>query len=100
MISINKSYLSQFYLPTRAKRFPFGPIIALVLCVVVILSEGIAYLNADTIDWNGLIASYIVLPLFFRLWYGYKKKHKTKVVKLEEVYLSQCLESHGENKAS
>ena len=84
----------------KAKWFPFGPILALVLCVVVILGQGITYLNADTIDWNGLIASYIGLPLFFGLWYGYKKKHKTKVVKLEEVDLSQCLENHGENKAS
>jgi lysine-specific permease len=71
----------------KAKLFPIGPIIALVLCTVVILGQGVSYFEADKIDWNGVIASYIGLPIFFGLWFGYKMKHKTKVIKLEDVSL-------------
>lgn len=70
-----------------AKLFPLGPIIALVLCIVVILGQGLTYFQAATIDWKGVTSSYIGLPLFLVLWIGYKKKHNTKVVKLEDVDL-------------
>lgn len=71
----------------RAKLFPIGPVIALALCVVVILGQGITYFQADKIDWTGVITSYIGLPIFIALWIGYKIKHKTKVVDLKEVDL-------------
>jgi len=70
-----------------AKFFPTGPIIALALCVIVILGQGISYMSEGKIDWNGMIADYIGLPLFIALWLGYKVKHKTKVIKLEDVDL-------------
>lgn len=77
-----------------AKLFPLGPIIALVLCIVVILGQGLTYFQADTIDWKGVTSSYIGLPLFLVLWLGYKKKHNTKVVKLEEVDLEVTEKKH------
>ena len=84
-----KAYLAQGRdlkaLKYTAKFFPTGPIIALVLCVVVILGQGISYISSTSIDWNDLIAAYIGLPLFLALWSGYKVKYKTKVVDLEAV---------------
>lgn len=68
-----------------AKLFPLGPIIAIVLCVIVTLGQGLSYFEADKIDWNGVISSYIGLPLFIGLWWGYKRKHKTKFVDLKDV---------------
>lgn len=70
-----------------AKYFPAGPIIALVLCIIVILGQGISYMSEGKIDWNGMIAAYIGIPLFLGLWFGYKVKNKTKVIPLEEVEL-------------
>ncbi|BAH06487.1 hypothetical protein CKR_1436 [Clostridium kluyveri NBRC 12016] len=69
----------------RAKLFPLGPIIALVLCIIVILGQGVTYFEANNIDWSGVTSSYIGLPLFLGLWIWYKKKYSTKVIKLEEV---------------
>ncbi|CAB1245375.1 amino acid permease [Clostridium sp. MT-14] len=69
----------------KAKLFPLGPIIALALCIVVILGQGITYFGADKIDWSGVISSYIGLPLFAGLWLWYKKKYHTSTIKLEEV---------------
>jgi lysine-specific permease len=69
----------------KAKLFPLGPIIALVLCIVVILGQGITYFGEAKIDWGGVISSYIGLPLFLVLWVWYKKRYSTKVIKLEDV---------------
>jgi lysine-specific permease len=86
-----KAYLAQGRdlkaLKYVAKFFPTGPILALALCIIVILGQGISYITSASIDWNGLIAAYIGLPLFLSLWIGYKVKFKTKVVELENVDL-------------
>lgn len=84
-----KAYVAQGHalskLVYKAKLFPLGPMIALILCTVVILGQGLSYFQAAKIDWSGVISSYIGLPIFIALWLGYKIKHKTKVVKLEEI---------------
>jgi len=72
----------------KAKFFPFGPILALVLCVIVILGQGVTYFTANSIDWKNVVASYIGLPLFIALWIGYKVKYKTKIVNLKEASFS------------
>ncbi|MET1181288.1 amino acid permease [Peribacillus simplex] len=71
-------------LPFRAKGFPFGPIFALVLCLIIIIGQGYQAFSSDGIDWNSMFVSYIGLILFFALWFGYKIKHKTKIIPLEE----------------
>lgn len=71
-------------LPYRAKGFPFGPIFALVLCIIIIIGQGYQAFSSDGIDWNSMFVSYIGLVLFFGLWLGYKWKHKTKIIPLEE----------------
>ncbi|MFE5428373.1 amino acid permease [Peribacillus simplex] len=71
-------------LPFRAKGFPFGPIFALVLCIIIIIGQGYQAFSSDGIDWNSMFVSYIGLILFFVLWFGYKIKHKTKIIPLEE----------------
>ncbi|SNS76373.1 lysine:proton symporter, AAT family [Bacillus sp. OK838] len=71
-------------LPYRAKGFPFGPIFALVLCIIIIIGQGYQAFSSNGIDWNSMFVSYIGLILFFVLWLGYKIKHKTKVIPLED----------------
>lgn len=70
-----------------AKWYPFGPIMSLIMCTVIILGQGYSCIKADGVDWQGLIASYIGIPLFFGLYLWYKFKHKTKVIPLHEVDL-------------
>jgi lysine-specific permease len=69
----------------RASLYPFGPILALLMCIIIILGQGYSYITPSEIDWNGLIAAYIGLPLFLILYIGYKIKNKTKVIPLDEV---------------
>ncbi len=72
----------------KAKLFPLGPILAFILCIVVVLGQGLSYLQQETIDISGLIAAYIGIPIFIVLWIVYKVKHKTKMVSLEDVDLN------------
>ena len=78
-----RAYVAQGYdlndLPYRAKFFPFGPLFAFVVCLIVVLGQNYSAFIGGTIDWYGVIVSYIGLPLFLALWIGYKIKHITIV---------------------
>jgi lysine-specific permease len=76
-------------LPFKAKLFPFGPLFAFGLCILIILGQNYNAFLGDKIDWNGIIVSYIGLPLFLLLWLGYKFIKKTKVIPLNECDFSQ-----------
>ncbi|WP_315370635.1 amino acid permease [Paenibacillus xylanexedens] len=71
-------------LPYRARWFPFGPIFAFVLCIIVIIGQNYQAFTGDQIDWSGAIVAYLSVPLFLVLWLGYKWIKKTKVVPLQE----------------
>ncbi|MGG2065358.1 amino acid permease [Bacillus sp. S14(2024)] len=86
-----KAYIAQGKdlndLPYKAKWFPFGPIFAFALCVIVILGQNYGAFTGKSIDWNGVLVSYIGLPLFLILWLGYKFTKKTKVIPLDKCEL-------------
>lgn len=71
-------------LPYHAKLFPFGPIFAFILCAVVILGQNYSAFMGDSIDWYGVLVSYIGLPLFLIVWLGYKWTKKSKLIPLKE----------------
>ena len=71
-------------LPYLAKGFPYAPLIAFTLCIVIITGQNYKAFMANDIDWYGVTVSYIGLPVFIALWLGYKFAKKTKVVKLDE----------------
>lgn len=71
-------------LPYRSKLFPFGPLFALLLCLIVIFGQNYKAVIGGGIDWSGVISAYIGLPLFLAMWFGYKFIKKTKIVPLKE----------------
>ncbi|TSI08286.1 amino acid permease [Lysinibacillus sp. BW-2-10] len=71
-------------LPYKARWYPFGPLFALIVCLIVIIGQNYTAFLGGTIDWYGVAVSYIGIPLFLVLWIGYKVKHKSKVVSLKE----------------
>ncbi|MCM3130413.1 amino acid permease [Paenibacillus provencensis] len=70
-------------LPFRARWFPFGPIFAFVLCMIVILGQALT-LDLSDVTWVDFAATYFTIPLFLAIWLGYKWKHKTKVIPLKD----------------
>ena len=75
-------------LPYVAPLYPFGPLFAFAVCMIVVLGQNYAAFTGGTIDWYGVLVSYIGLPLFIVLWIGYKIKHKTKIVPLNQCDLN------------
>lgn len=75
-------------LPFKSKFFPFGPIFAFAVCGFVVLGQNYSAFMGEHIDWNGVMVSYIGLPLFLILWLGYKFTKKTKVIPLDKCDLN------------
>ncbi len=71
-------------LPYKAKGYPYAPIIAFALCLIIIAGQNFKAFMGDKIDWYGVLISYIGVPVFIGLWLGYKWINKTKVVNLLE----------------
>jgi lysine-specific permease len=68
----------------RAKWYPFGPILAMILCTIVIFFSNIWIFQADTFSWFDFITNYLPIPVFLCLYLGYKVIKKTKIVPLNE----------------
>ena len=54
-----------------------------LLCIFVIVGQDFALFSGN-LDWHGLLVSYRGVPIFLVLWFGYKWRHKTKIVPLRE----------------
>ncbi|MGL4205720.1 MAG: amino acid permease [Aeromonadaceae bacterium] len=67
-------------LPYVAMLYPIGPLLAFSLCLVIALGQGYHSFSTGEIDWSGMLAAYLGIPLFALLWLGYKLKHKTRMV--------------------
>ncbi|EIO1334509.1 amino acid permease, partial [Listeria innocua] len=72
----------------KAKFFPFGPILALILCILVIVGQDYeAFLKPEFTNpawWQKIGISYIGLPIFLIFWLSFKFTNKTKVIPLED----------------
>ena len=75
----------------HAKLFPLGPILALILCVIVIGGQNIeAFVNWN---WQEIGITYISVPLVLALYLGYKIRYHTRIVPLKKMDLSGDPES-------
>lgn len=70
----------------KAKWFPFGPILALVMCILVIIGQDLQ--AVAHFDWKAMLVTYMSVPLFLILFFYYKIKHHTHMIPLEEVDLT------------
>lgn len=83
-----KAYIAQGRdlkdLKFKAKFYPFGPVLAMILCTVVIFGSNIWVFQETTFSWFDFITNYICIPIFILLYLGYKLKNKTKIVPLKK----------------
>ncbi|SDB90688.1 amino acid permease [Acinetobacter boissieri] len=84
-----KGYITQGYklsdLSYKAKLFPLGPLFAFALCLIITLGQNYQAFIGHQIDWKGIIATYITIPVFLAIWIGYKIKYKTQMVSYEDM---------------
>jgi len=78
-------------LPYRSPFFPWGPLFAFGLCLVVTLGQNYAAFTAERIDWIGVLSTYIGIPLFAAMWLGYKLVRKTRFVHYADMKFSDSL---------
>lgn len=85
-----KAFLAQGHsldeLKYKALLFPFGPILAMVLCIIIVVGQ--FYANAD-FSVLGFFVAYIGAFLFLALLVGYKIVKKTKMVAPENADLTK-----------
>ncbi len=71
-----KGYIAQgrnlAELPYRASFFPIGPVFAFVLCLIITLGQNYQAFMEERIDWIGVVATYIGLPVFLGIWLAYR----------------------------
>ncbi|EMC7503105.1 amino acid permease [Listeria innocua] len=92
-----KAFIKQVHdlneLKYKAKFFPFGPILALILCILVIVGQDYAaFLKPEFTNpawWQKIGISYIGLPIFLIFWLSFKFTNKTKVIPLEDCKFDQ-----------
>lgn len=71
----------------KATWFPFGPLLALVVSVLVIVGQDLHSFAA--LDWQAILITYMSVPLFVILFLYYKIRHKTHMIPLKDVDLSK-----------
>ncbi|MGR3741251.1 amino acid permease [Companilactobacillus sp. DQM5] len=69
----------------KAPLYPFGPLLAIFLGVIVIFGQDIN--SVLSLNWFNLMISYMSIPLFVIFFIYYKVKYKTKFIKLEDIEL-------------
>lgn len=70
----------------KAKWFPFGPILALIISIGVIVGQDPHSFTTLNLEKIGL--TYLSVPLFIILYVTYKIRHRTRLIKLEDVDLT------------
>ena len=71
----------------HAKLFPFGPLFAFFLCMVVIIGQDLH--SFATLDWQAIGVTYMSIPLFIVLFFYYKIRYHTKLIPLDKVDLTK-----------
>ncbi|EUJ40171.1 lysine transport protein [Brochothrix campestris FSL F6-1037] len=86
-----RAYIKQGHqlsaLKYKAKWFPFGPLLALILCIFVIIGQDLG--SFAKFDLQAILMTYMSIPLFLFCFIFYKIKYKTKLIPLDEVDLEQ-----------
>lgn len=83
-----KAYVAQgrdlSKLPYLAKGYPYAPLLAFTLCIIIIAGQNYMAFTGKHINWHDILVAYIGMPIFIALWLGYKWVKKTKVISLME----------------
>ncbi|MDO5087413.1 MAG: amino acid permease [Comamonadaceae bacterium] len=71
----------------RAKWFPAGPLLALLLCLLVIVGQDTQLVLHGELDWERLSITYMGIPVFLGFFLYHKLRHRTRLIPLQEVDL-------------
>lgn len=79
-------------LPYKAEWYPFGPLFALIVCLIVMAGQNYTAFTGPEIDWYGASVAYIGIPVFLAVYIWYKMKYQTKLIPLTKINLNRDLD--------
>ena len=68
----------------KSKFFPYGPWLAVVLFIVVLLGANISVFQTPVFSWFDFVTGYVMIPVFILLYFGHKYWNKTHLVPLKD----------------
>ncbi len=80
-------------LPYQSSFFPYGPIFAFGLCLIITLGQYYDNFRQGNIVWGEFIATYIGIIIFLVIWAGYKLTKKTRFVAYQEMQFPEAVKS-------
>ena len=87
--AFDKQNYDKSKLKYKAKLFPFGPIFAGILCVIVIIGQDVDFIKTGNFDMNRFFITYMGIPVFLIFFFYHKFRYKTKKIPLNKVDLRQ-----------
>ena len=76
----------------RAKWFPFGPLLALTLCVLVIIGQDTELVLKGDLNWKRLVVTYMGIPVFLAFYLYHKLRYRTHKIPLKDIDLRRDAE--------
>jgi AAT family amino acid transporter/lysine-specific permease len=71
--------------PYRSPLYPFGPIFAGVLCLVIVGGQNYQAFSDIPGRWQEIVSTYIGVPVFLALWLGYRLAKGTRLIDYEDM---------------
>jgi lysine-specific permease len=68
----------------RAKFYPWGTWLALIMFVIVILGANYSVFQSSPFSWFDLVTDYIMLPIYIALYLVHKVRNRTRLVPLKQ----------------
>ena len=87
-LRFRKAWVAQGHSPDelkfKAKFFPYGPWLAIVLFLVVLFGANIGVFQAAVFSWFDFVTGYLMIPVILLLYLCHKFWNKTRVVPLRD----------------
>lgn len=87
--AFDKQNYDKSKLKYTAKLFPFGPLFAGFLCIVVIIGQDVDFIKTGDFNFSRFLITYMGIPVFLAFFIYHKLRYKTKKIPLEQVDLRQ-----------
>ena len=66
----------------KAKFYPYGPWLAVILFTIVLFGANFGIFQAPIFSWFDFITGYLMIPVFIALYLGHKVRNKTRLASL------------------
>ena len=66
----------------RAKFYPYGPWLAVILFTIVLFGANVGVFQAPVFSWFNFISGYLMIPIFIVLYLVHKLRNRTRLVSL------------------